>query len=368
MRESSRCALAQLGLEGQAVRGAGAPGRRRPGAAAAALRRRGALAEGPGHREGRRHAGRAQAGDAADRPDLRGRLRPARCSRTKRRSASSPRSTSKIAGKQIVAHGARVESPASGQVIDLMEALRASLGKRGAKAKAAKAPAKAAARAGGRRRGSARARTARPPKRRAGTRRARAKKSPSRARRARAQEVTAPTPSASRLHAAPASRRCWACRAASSFAAGRRRLRHAEPRPAQRVPLHASRTWCCCAPRTSCRRRRIPPRKILRSLQPAARRRCPSELPLTGLRISAVGNDVAVREGGAQWHADSGQLLMDFEVAPAHGQRHVPAAHRRRGAARRRRAPAAAVDAGLSASARRSRRATARPPSPPTAR
>ena len=51
----------------------------------------------------------------------------------------------KIAGQQIVAHE-EVESPATGQVIDLMEALRASLGKRGAPAAAsgaAKAPAKA---------------------------------------------------------------------------------------------------------------------------------------------------------------------------------------------------------------------------------
>jgi DNA end-binding protein Ku len=39
----------------------------------------------------------------------------------------------KIAGQQIVAHE-EVESPATGQVIDLMEALRASLGKKGAAA------------------------------------------------------------------------------------------------------------------------------------------------------------------------------------------------------------------------------------------
>ncbi len=51
----------------------------------------------------------------------------------------------KIAGQQIVAHE-EVESPATGQVIDLMEALRASLGKRGAQAATpAKAPAKAKA-------------------------------------------------------------------------------------------------------------------------------------------------------------------------------------------------------------------------------
>ena len=48
----------------------------------------------------------------------------------------------KIAGEQIVAHE-EVESPASGQVIDLMEALRASLGKRGAAGNGKAAPAKA---------------------------------------------------------------------------------------------------------------------------------------------------------------------------------------------------------------------------------
>ena len=49
----------------------------------------------------------------------------------------------KIAGQQIVTHE-EVESPASGQVIDLMEALRASLNKRGGTA-AGKAVSKPAA-------------------------------------------------------------------------------------------------------------------------------------------------------------------------------------------------------------------------------
>jgi predicted Zn-dependent protease len=62
----------------------------------------------------------------------------------------------------------------------------------------------------------------------------------------------------------------------------------------------------------------IPQRKILASLR-KLRATLPAELPLTGLRITAVGNDVTVREGGAQWHADTGQLVMDFDVAPAAG-------------------------------------------------
>ncbi len=60
----------------------------------------------------------------------------------------------------------------------------------------------------------------------------------------------------------------------------------------------------------------IPPRKILRSLR-RLKATLPSELPLSGLRITAVGNQIAVRQGRTQWHADSGQLLIDFELVPA---------------------------------------------------
>jgi tetratricopeptide (TPR) repeat protein len=63
---------------------------------------------------------------------------------------------------------------------------------------------------------------------------------------------------------------------------------------------------------------RIPPRKILSALK-KLRSTLPEELPLTGLRITAVGNDVTVRDGRSQWHADSGQMVMDFEVAPDRG-------------------------------------------------
>ena len=58
----------------------------------------------------------------------------------------------------------------------------------------------------------------------------------------------------------------------------------------------------------------IPSRRMLRSLK-KLKSRLPKELPLSGLRISAVGNDVVVRDGSAQWEAESGQLLMDFEIA-----------------------------------------------------
>lgn len=66
----------------------------------------------------------------------------------------------------------------------------------------------------------------------------------------------------------------------------------------------------------SLRQAQIPQRKILRSLK-RLKETLPSEVPLSGLRISAVGSEVAVQEGAARRHVDSGQLLFDFEVQPA---------------------------------------------------
>jgi tetratricopeptide (TPR) repeat protein len=61
---------------------------------------------------------------------------------------------------------------------------------------------------------------------------------------------------------------------------------------------------------------RIAPQKILRALD-ALRAALPPDMPLTTLRISAVGGDVAVSEGDRQWEAESGQMLFEFDVAPA---------------------------------------------------
>ena len=63
---------------------------------------------------------------------------------------------------------------------------------------------------------------------------------------------------------------------------------------------------------------KIPVRKIVRSLK-RLREELPAQLPLTGLRIAALGNDIVVRDGAAQWQAESGQLILDFEVAPCAG-------------------------------------------------
>jgi tetratricopeptide (TPR) repeat protein len=62
----------------------------------------------------------------------------------------------------------------------------------------------------------------------------------------------------------------------------------------------------------------IAPRKILRSLA-KLKAELPAELPLTGLRITAVGADVVVRDRSTQWNPESGQLVMDFEVAEVAG-------------------------------------------------
>jgi tetratricopeptide (TPR) repeat protein len=62
----------------------------------------------------------------------------------------------------------------------------------------------------------------------------------------------------------------------------------------------------------------IPTRKIVRALQ-RLKATLPAELPLSGLRITAVGNTIAVHDRGSRWEAESGQLLMDFEVAAERG-------------------------------------------------
>lgn len=62
----------------------------------------------------------------------------------------------------------------------------------------------------------------------------------------------------------------------------------------------------------------VPPRRLLRALK-QLRAKLPAEMPLSGLRIQAVGDRVAVRQGDAAWEPETGQLLMDFEVAAADG-------------------------------------------------
>lgn len=59
----------------------------------------------------------------------------------------------------------------------------------------------------------------------------------------------------------------------------------------------------------------VPSRKLLRALA-RLKLGLPDQLPLSGVRLTAVGRDVVVREGRLQWEAESGQLLMDFDTLP----------------------------------------------------
>lgn len=69
---------------------------------------------------------------------------------------------------------------------------------------------------------------------------------------------------------------------------------------------------------------KVPARRITRSLK-ALRRRLPETVPLSGLRISAVGDRVVVTEGRGRWHPDSGQYLLDLDVSVADGELSVRA-------------------------------------------
>ncbi|WP_386746084.1 tetratricopeptide repeat protein [Agrilutibacter niabensis] len=66
----------------------------------------------------------------------------------------------------------------------------------------------------------------------------------------------------------------------------------------------------------------IPHRRILRSLR-ELRSRLPEEMPLSGLSIGAIADQVVVREGSSRWRADSGQYVLLFEGDPAQGSLRV---------------------------------------------
>jgi len=59
---------------------------------------------------------------------------------------------------------------------------------------------------------------------------------------------------------------------------------------------------------------RIPRRRVRLALQ-NLREQLPGDRPLTGVRISAQGHHVVVRDGGEVWNPESGQALLDFELA-----------------------------------------------------
>jgi len=60
----------------------------------------------------------------------------------------------------------------------------------------------------------------------------------------------------------------------------------------------------------------VPERRVRRVLR-RLREQLPDETSLTGMRLTADGEQVVVREGESVWNAESGQKLFDFEVAAA---------------------------------------------------
>jgi len=99
----------------------------------------------------------------------------------------------------------------------------------------------------------------------------------------------------------------------------------------------------------------VPARRITRSLR-ELRRQLPETMPLSGLSVSAVGQQVVVRDGAGRRQVDSGQYLLAFEGDPADGSLSVieraapaPRALREdafaRAAALERKDPGAAIEA-----------------------
>jgi tetratricopeptide (TPR) repeat protein len=69
---------------------------------------------------------------------------------------------------------------------------------------------------------------------------------------------------------------------------------------------------------------RIPPHRVRRALQ-KLRARLPDTRPLTGVQLGAEGSSVVVQEGNTRWQAESGQVLLSFDL-PANAASEVPPA------------------------------------------
>ena len=64
---------------------------------------------------------------------------------------------------------------------------------------------------------------------------------------------------------------------------------------------------------------RLPTTRILRSLR-RLRTQIPSQIPLSGLRVEAVGDAVVVQEGNTQWQTHDGQYVLRFHVESPGGR------------------------------------------------
>jgi tetratricopeptide (TPR) repeat protein len=67
---------------------------------------------------------------------------------------------------------------------------------------------------------------------------------------------------------------------------------------------------------------KVPAKRITRSMR-ELRRHLPEAMPLSGLSICAVADQVVVKEGVRRWQADSGQYLLGFEGDPTSGSLRV---------------------------------------------
>ncbi len=67
---------------------------------------------------------------------------------------------------------------------------------------------------------------------------------------------------------------------------------------------------------------KVPTQRIHRSLE-SLRRDLPESMPLSGLSISAVGEQVVVRDGSAHRQVESGQYLLGLDVSLENGELHV---------------------------------------------
>lgn len=60
-------------------------------------------------------------------------------------------------------------------------------------------------------------------------------------------------------------------------------------------------------------RAHVPAARVRRALK-QLRAQLPEGRPLTGVRVAADGEHVVVQDGGARWHPETGQVLLDFGV------------------------------------------------------
>ncbi len=101
------------------------------------------------------------------------------------------------------------------------------------------------------------------------------------------------------------------------------------PRAARATPgASPSRTSSSCAPRRRWWPRKFRPKRITRSMR-ELRRHLPDAMPLSGLAICAVADQVVVKEGARRWQADSGQYLLGVRRRPGERLAQCPRARPR---------------------------------------